>query len=413
MTTVVLGAHGGVGSALAARLDARGDTDERTDVAVVVWSLPRTSVHEVDVLEQALLGGMSRMSSLLRSVGPDRLRRVVNVVAADAEDGLTSCFRAAVGGLTKSWARELAATGTTVNAVGHAATTEDPVGVLADVVRYLTDDLAGYVTGQTLGAVGERLARPTPMSPAAVPAGAVLVSGGSGAIGEAIVRRLHDDGHHILIGYVRASAAERLRADLDPTGRSCAVLPLDMTDQRMITEAAERVAAGPPLAGVVICGGWNRTARFVRTEPDEWQRTVAINLTGPARLLAALAPSLPSGGRLVGIGSESGRVGDAGRAVYAGAKAGLSRLLSDLQHTRPTLSCVTISPGPVDTPLMRATHGDPVRAEQGIERLRQLVPLRRLGLPEEVAHSVGFAFSAAGRCLAGEVVSVGGGVTMS
>lgn len=410
MKTVVLGDGDDLGDALAERLGAHRDVEEPADTVVIVWSVPHLAPHEVDRLEEALLSGMSCTSRVLKSREPHRLRRVINVVQAEAEGGFTSCFRSTVGGFTKSMARELASTGTTVNAVGHEAATVD---VLAEAVRHLADDLAGYVTGQTLGAVGARLARPVARPPSAAPPGAVLVSGGSGAIGEAIVRRLHGDGHHILIGYVREAAAERLRESLDPTGQSCSILPLDMTDPQMILSGAARLGVEQVLTGVVICGGWNRTARFVQTDVEEWRRTTAINLTGPARLLAALGPSLVAGSRVVGIGSESGRVGDAGRAVYAGAKAGLSMLLSDLQHTRPMLTCLTVSPGPVDTPLMRTTHGDPARAERGIERLRQLVPLRRLGLPEEVAHSVGFAFTPAGRCLEGEVLSVGGGVTMS
>jgi NAD(P)-dependent dehydrogenase (short-subunit alcohol dehydrogenase family) len=416
-TTVVLGPDLPWVAELADKLGASRDVGRPHDVAVIAWSLPRTAGLEqsaVDALEGSLLEGLARFHQVATSSSrPDRLRRIVNVVQPEAAGTWSATLSAAVGGLTKSWARELARDGTTVNAAGADSALAQSVDVLADAVAYLSHESAGYVTGQTLGTVGERLARPRPGPAGATGPGRVLVSGGAGEIGAAIVRRLHADGHHMVVGYVREAAARALCADLDPSGRTCSAIPLDVSDRQRVLDGLGELAAGPPLTGLVICGGWNRTARFWDTEPDEWRKTVAINLSGPARLIAGLVTPLgQAGGCVVGIGSESGRVGDAGRSVYAGAKAGLSRLLSEIPPTHPGLRCATVSPGPVDTPLMRSTHGGVARAEHGIERLRQLVPLRRLGLPEEIAHGVGYAFSARGGCLNGEVLSIGGGITM-
>jgi 3-oxoacyl-[acyl-carrier protein] reductase len=76
------------------------------------------------------------------------------------------------------------------------------------------------------------------------------------------------------------------------------------------------------------------------------------------------------------------------------------------------LRATTVSPGPIDTPLLHQTHGTLERAERGIAKLEALVPLGRLGLAEEVADAVSFVFSPAGACLGGELLSVGGGITM-
>jgi NAD(P)-dependent dehydrogenase (short-subunit alcohol dehydrogenase family) len=416
-TTVVLGPDLPWVAELTEKLGASRHIGRPHDVAVIAWALPEVAGLEqsaVDALEESLLEGLGRYHEVATSSSrPDRLRRIVNVVHPEAAGMWSATLGAAVGGLTKSWARELARDGTTVNAVGADPALAQSVDVLADVVAYLSDEPAGYVTGQTLGTAGERLARPRPGPSAAAEPGRVLVSGGSGEIGAAIVRRLHADGHHVVVGYVREAAARALCADLDPSGRTCSATPLDVSDGERVLDGLGELAAGPRLTGLVLCGGWNRTARFWDTEPDEWRTTVAINLTGPARLIAGLAAPLEqAGGCVVGIGSESGRVGDAGRSVYAGAKAGLSRLLSEIPPIHPGLRSATVSPGPVDTPLMRSTHGGAARAEHGMERLRQLVPLRRLGLPEEIAHGVGYAFSARGGCLNGEVLSIGGGITM-
>lgn len=402
---------------LADALGGYRDIRDPHDTAVIVWSpeeFASPPAEDADLLEDCLLAGCRRYGKVLGSAAGQPPRRIVHIVQAEAESPLLSTVRSVVAGFTRSWARELARHATTVNAVGYAASSPVPVDALVAAVRYFADDLSGYTTGQTLGSVGQRLARPHPESPITeVRPGTVLVSGGAGAIGAAIVRRLHADGQRVVIGYLRAGAAQELCREVDPTGRSCVAIPLDVTDAAAIARVTDDLAKTENLTGLVLCGGWNRTAHFANTEPAEWHKTLAINLTGPVRLLAALAPELQTvGGRIVGIGSESGRVGDAGRSVYAGAKAGLARLLSDLQQSRAGLRCLTVSPGPVDTPLMRSTHGDPARAQQGIEALRRLVPLRRLGLPEEIAHGVGFAFTDGGGCLNGEVLSIGGGVSM-
>ena len=410
---VVLGA-GPESAALAAQLKARDFVDQTVGTAVIVWGASESNawqINHVDDFEAAVLAGLGRYLDVLRARELGGVNRIVNVVLNEGRGELASTLCAVVGGLTRSWARELARHGATVNAVGYGG--PDAALRAAEAVDFLACANAAYITGQSLGSVGQRLADPR-AKPSAPKAGPVLVSGGAGVIGAAITRGLHAAGRHVVVGYTREPVARELVAGLDAPGRPCSMVHLDIADPHSIDDAVRQLSDGMMPTDLVVCGGWNRTARFWDTNLEEGARTLAINLTGPMRLLRDLSPVIDSaGGAVVGISSESARNGDPGRSVYAGAKAGLSRLLSHMHATSQGLVGISVSPGPVDTPLMRVTHGDPETAERAIEKIRMVVPMRRLGTPEEIAHGVVGALGHRGTFLGGEVLSIGGGTVMT
>lgn len=365
----------------------------------------------VDLLEAALLDALAGTHEALVEAG--EAAAIVLAVQADVATPLGRAFAATAAGFGRALAREQARHGATVNTVGMGDD-EDPRDHA--LVNWLISPEGRFVTGQSFGTAADRLTTPRRAGPAEWLEGrTALVSGGGGDIGSAITHRLAADGWNLVIGTTRLRHTEPLLERIQASGRACGSIRLDLTAADQI-EAAPRslddLALGP-LQALVLVGGWNRTAPFVATDHDEWLRTLAINLTGPARLIASLRTRLtPSGGVIVSIASESGRIGDAGRAVYSGAKAGIAALCSEVNGEPPLLRGVTISPGPVDTPLLHETHDDEDAAARGIERLRRLVPLGRLGLPQEVASAVALACSPSSQALGGEVISVGGGVSM-
>ena len=118
-------------------------------------------------------------------------------------------------------------------------------------------------------------------------------------------------------------------------------------------------------------------------------------------------------GAFVGITSDSAKVGDVGHAPYAAAKNGLASFFKTIvrEYGRAGITASCVAPGPIDTPMLRGTFSSEAEAEVAIEKLRRLVPLRRLGTSEEVAAAVRFLCSDTDY-VAGEHLSVGGGVTM-
>lgn len=381
------------------------------DTAVLCFSAREAAAIDPRAAHVAMMAGIAATAQLLASERRASLRAIV-LVADDDGTGTAAIVSAFVAAFGKTLARELARSGTTVNAVGGNIASDR---ALDNLVGFLLSDGARFVTGQSFGTAGARLADPRP-APRPVPTdGWLLVSGGAGAIGGAITRRLHVDGWKVMIGHRGRSDAEDLARGLSADGSSCRTLALDIEDEAAIAGARNAVGRDTSLAGVVLCSGWNVTHPFWTSDATEWDRTLRINFTGPAYLAEQLFGTGRSvePGMVIAIGSEAGRAGDAGRAVYAGAKAAIARYTAALAGASQNVRAVTVAPGPVDTPLLRGTHGDdPAAIDKGLERLARLIPLGRMGKVDDIAAAVSFAASSNGAGLNGELISVGGGITM-
>jgi 2-hydroxycyclohexanecarboxyl-CoA dehydrogenase len=244
-----------------------------------------------------------------------------------------------------------------------------------------------------------------------------LVSGGSGAIGRAICEQLHDDGWIVAIGYVSQTRAEELAATLDTPDVPALAVPLNMSDPVSIRSGIDSLLDRfGRIDAAVFNGGIADTAPFVETTEDAWWAEVQVNMIGPMLATKLCLPGMIEAGRgvLIGISSDSAKVGDVGHAPYAAAKAGLTAFLKTIvrEHGRHGVRASSVAPGPIDTPMLRGSFGTPEQAELMIDKLRRLVPLRRIGEPQEVAAAVRFLCSD-GEYVAGEHLSVGGGVSMN
>jgi 2-hydroxycyclohexanecarboxyl-CoA dehydrogenase len=243
-----------------------------------------------------------------------------------------------------------------------------------------------------------------------------LVSGGSGAIGAAICRRLHDDGWAVAIGYVSRERAAALAASLHTEQAPSWPVSLDMRDPASIRAGvASLLADAGRVDAAVYNGGLSRTAPFVDTTEEDWAAEVAVNYLGPVLATRLLLPVMLEnrGGTFVGITSEAAKVGDAGHAPYAAVKAALHAFFQTIvrEYGRRGILANSVAPGPIDTPMLRYTFASPEQAERAIGKLRRLVPAGRLGEPAEVAEAVRFLVSD-NSFAAGQHISVGGGVSM-
>jgi NAD(P)-dependent dehydrogenase (short-subunit alcohol dehydrogenase family) len=249
------------------------------------------------------------------------------------------------------------------------------------------------------------------------PRGLALVSGGSGAIGEAICRRLHDDGWAVAIGYISRERAEALARALHTDEAPCWAVPLDMRDTRSIRAGMDGLLTEVGrVDAAVFNGGISRTAPFVETTEDDWATEVAVNFLGPVLATKLCLPGMLDAGRgvLVGITSEAAKLGDAGHAPYAAVKAALHGFFRTIvrEYGRQGIIANSVAPGPIDTPMLRYTFESAQEAERVIAKLCRLVPTGRLGTADEVAAAVRFLVSDT-TFVAGQHVSVGGGVSMN
>jgi 2-hydroxycyclohexanecarboxyl-CoA dehydrogenase len=244
-----------------------------------------------------------------------------------------------------------------------------------------------------------------------------IVSGGGGAIGSEITRRLHSSGWKVLVGYVQRERAETLARELSPDGSSASAVALDLEDAGACRASVERVLAEEGrVDGLVFNGGWSRVARFPETDESDWRRAVAINFLGPMRVIHLCLPGMLEAGRgrIVAVTSEAARAGDSGNAPYAAAKAGLAAFLRTLirEYGRRGIIANSVAPGPIDTPMLRYTYTDEEASRQAVEKMVRSIALRRLGRPDEVAAAVEFLMSEAASFVAGQHLGLGGGVVM-
>lgn len=239
-----------------------------------------------------------------------------------------------------------------------------------------------------------------------------FVTGGSGGIGSAICDTLADLGAKVYVTDLNGDAAGEVAAGIVDRGGSAESLTLDVTDAAACDAAVERIgAAGSGLQIFVGCVGWTDHHKVVDESPEYWRRVTDICYFGtifPCVAAMRLMIEGGQGGRIINIGSEAGRLGNARQALYAGAKAGMVGFTKTLarEGARHNILANVVSPGVTETPLMRAI--DP----EDTAKMAKAAVLRRLAQPSEIAAAVAFFAAPASSFVTGEVLSASGGLSM-
>jgi 3-oxoacyl-[acyl-carrier protein] reductase len=236
-----------------------------------------------------------------------------------------------------------------------------------------------------------------------------LVTGSSRGIGRAIALRLARDGFDIVVHCrSRRDDADAAQREITATGRRCRVLQFDVRD-RASTAATLLADIGEHgcYYGVVCNAGIARDNAFPAMSGEEWDDVIETNLDGFFNVLNPLTMPLVQRrkpGRIVTLSSASGVLGNRGQVNYSAAKAGIigatKALALELAKRAITVNCV--APGFVETEMTR---------DAPLEEILRHVPLRRVGLPEEIAAAVSFLMSSDAAYITRQVISVDGGLT--
>ncbi len=190
---------------------------------------------------------------------------------------------------------------------------------------------------------------------------------------------------------------------------------MDITDNQSVKQAVKEVEDRFGRVDILVNNaGWDRAMPFIQLPEELWDRVIAINLRGPITVTRAVLDGMISrnSGKIVNIASDAGRVGSSGESVYSACKGGIiaftKTLARELIRYNILVNC--ICPGPTDTPFI-----DGIREENPklVEALKNAIPMRRLGKPEEVAVAVAFLASDEASYITGQTLSVSGGLTMA
>jgi 3-oxoacyl-[acyl-carrier protein] reductase len=236
-----------------------------------------------------------------------------------------------------------------------------------------------------------------------------LVTGATGGIGSEIARALHAAGAAVVLSGTRESVLEALAAEL---GDRAFCVPANLSDAAAVdglTDAAE-AAAGQPIDILVANAGITRDGLLLRMKDEDWETVIKVNLESYFRLCRAAVKGMMRrrAGRIIGITSVVGVMGNPGQANYAASKAGMigftKALAQEIAQRGVTVNCV--APGFIESPMTDALN------EQQKAQIMGTIPSGRLGTPSDVAAACVYLASEEAAYVTGQTLHVNGGMAM-
>ena len=245
-----------------------------------------------------------------------------------------------------------------------------------------------------------------------------IITGGAGGIGSATCRRFAAEGARVAVFDRDEAGAQKVAKEIEAAGGKAQAFACDITDRQSVDAAvAASESALGPVAILVNNAGFDIFKPFLKSEPSEWERLIAINLRGPLHMHHAVLPGMVERryGRVVNVASDAARVGSTGEAVYAACKSamlGFSKTLAR-EHARHGITLNVVCPGPTSTNLLADFLKGADNPDKLIEAFRRSIPLGRIGTPDDLPGTIAFFASDDAAYVTGQVISVSGGLSMA
>jgi len=237
----------------------------------------------------------------------------------------------------------------------------------------------------------------------------IIVTGASGGIGNAIIKKLYEAGANLLASGTRIEKLEELKNNFE----NIKVLKFDISCSDKIEEFIENATneLGGSLDGIINNAGITQDNLAIRMSLDEWQKVINVNLTSTFLMSKfAIKKMLKNkSGKIVNISSVVGHTGNLGQANYTASKAGIVAMSKSLaiEYAKKNINVNCISPG-----FIKTTMTDKID-EKFKEFIVSKIPSARLGEPEDIANAVLFLSSDQSNYINGETIHVNGGMYMA
>ncbi|MDE6575993.1 MAG: 3-oxoacyl-[acyl-carrier-protein] reductase [Opitutales bacterium] len=236
-----------------------------------------------------------------------------------------------------------------------------------------------------------------------------LVTGAGRGLGAAIAKKLSRSVHVICVS--RSSNCEKVAETIRGEGYSAESFPVDVADGAAVEAAAAALLEKHLHIDILVNNaGITRDTLVLRMKNEDWEDVLRTDLSSCFYWTKALLRGMTQfrWGRIVNISSVVGKMGNFGQANYAAAKAGIIGFTKSVAKEVASRGvCVNaVAPGFIESDMTA------VLPEKTVEEMRKLIPMKRMGSPEDVANAVDFLCSDAASYITGEVLTVDGGMTM-
>jgi 3-oxoacyl-[acyl-carrier protein] reductase len=238
-----------------------------------------------------------------------------------------------------------------------------------------------------------------------------FITGGAQGIGRAVAQAFVQEGAVVVISDINLEAAQQTAAALQALGGRVKAVKQNVADyvetEKVIGEVAKEFGR---IDILINNAGITKDALLLRMKPEEWNAVLSVNLTGVFNCTKAVVPIMMKArqGKIVNIASIVGLMGNAGQANYAATKAGVIGFTKTVAREVASRGVLVnaIAPGFIDTEM---TKKIPVEIQ---DKMKEQIPLKKLGLPEDVARAAVFLSSSDADYITGQVLSVNGGMYM-
>ena len=238
-----------------------------------------------------------------------------------------------------------------------------------------------------------------------------LVTGAAQGIGKAVTLLLARHGADVIVADVNLEKAEETAREVQSLGQQSMAVKLDVTRLQDVEATVETALQRFGKIDILINNaGIARDKLILRMTEEDWDAVLAVNLKGTFNCTKAVIKHMSKqrSGKIVNIASVVGEMGNPGQANYAASKAGVIGFTKTIarEFAQRGINVNAIAPGYIQTPMTDALP------EKAKEELKRMIPMERLGQPEDVARAVLFLVSEASGYITGNVLKVNGGIYM-